>query len=410
MMKLLFVCDACVKDGALSCSSWMRGIITELEDDFCVTILSSDSQFSEDVHVSAGNKKLRWIPNSLWNSAAALAAVVKEETADLIVIFGTEKDYTLSAASLCRDLGLTDKTILFAQGLACACAEHYCEGVPSSVVDRWTFRDILRRENIRKEKERMEEKAEGEQKAIGMIKNFIGRTSLDKAVFERYQPDGAYYKCNDLLRSCFYQGQWQYASCEKHRIFISQYYYPLKGFHYLLKAASALVERYPDLMIAAAGYNPIKKSLTQKELKDSSYIRYIKALVRSYQLQDHITLLGELSEEEMKKEYLKANVFILPSTIENSPNSLAEAMMLGVPTIASDVGGVADFAEHEKEAYLYPSSDTEALSRYIDAVFGDPEKAEKLGANGKIRAEKEYDKNANIKRLEDVFRQIVQKS
>ena len=59
-------------------------------------------------------------------------------------------------------------------------------------------------------------------------------------------------------------------------------------------------------------------------------------------MEDKIEFLGRLSAEGMKQAYLDANVFVMPSTIENSPNSLGEAMLLGVPCVAADVGGVAE--------------------------------------------------------------------
>ena len=130
---------------------------------------------------------------------------------------------------------------------------------------------------------------------------------MDKAVIGMIHPDAAYYRCNDVLRGAFYEGTWRYDACEKHRIFVSQYYYPLKGFHFLLEAASMIKDKYPDIVIAAAGYNPIRGSSVKNDLKDSSYIRWIKALIRGYGLENHIEFLGQLNEEEMKQQYLKAN-------------------------------------------------------------------------------------------------------
>ena len=111
----------------------------------------------------------------------------------------------------------------------------------------------------------------------------------------------------------------------------------------------------------------------------------------------------------MKEEYLKANVFVMPSTIENSPNSLAEAMALGVPTVASDVGGVTDFAQHKTEAYIYPSSAVYLLANYIDSVFSDREKTEAMARNGRARALREYDRRRNIAAFENTLKNIAQK-
>lgn len=63
----------------------------------------------------------------------------------------------------------------------------------------------------------------------------------------------------------------------------------------------------------------------------------------------------------MVKRYLLSNVFICPSTIENSPNSLCEAQLLGVPHIASYVGGTADLMKGNEEC-LYRFEETEMLA------------------------------------------------
>ena len=334
----------------------------------------------------------------------------KKEDPAVIVVFGTERNYSRSAVRLCLQAGLMDKTVLFAQGLACACADHYAEGVPEKVVRRRTIRDIIRRSNLSKEIQKMYKLAADEKETITAARHFIGRSTLDKAVLRSYNTTAAYYNCNDMLRSGFYEGGWQYERCEPYRIFVSQYYYPIKGFHYLLRAADLLKDKYPNLKIVASGYNPIMGSPIKNELKDSSYIRYIKSLIREFGLADHVEFTGVLTEERMKEEYLKANVFVLPSTIENSPNSLAEAMTLGVPCIASDVGGVSDFAEHRKEAFLYPSSSTHLLAYYLDAVFSDRELASQLGQNARKRAQIDYDRAANTAALEQAFQTIAKKS
>ena len=405
-MRVLFVCSASIVEKKIKCASWIKSIIVGISKSFEITIASTDLSHT-DIEVGfVDDISVNIIAFESSKSYDDRKDILKAIKTDAIIIFGTEKPSTFYTLRLCKDLGLLDKTAVFAQGLCCVCAQHYAEGIPERIIKRFTFRDMLRRQNIKKERDSLQNRAILEQKALELTHNFIGRTTMDKAILKSYNPNANYYKCNDVLRSCFYEGQWTYEGCKKHRIFISQYYYPLKGFHYLLEAAALLKSKYPDLLITAAGYNPVLTSLVQNEFKDSSYIRYIKSLVKKYGLNSHIELLGELSEEQMKSQYLRANVFVMPSTIENSPNSLAEAMMLGVPTIASDVGGVTDFAKHQEEAFIYPSSATYLLAHYIDNVFSDNEKANNIAHNGKVRAQREYDLDNNIKQFETILRKL----
>lgn len=406
-MKLLFICGVKPGENDLACASWINGIISRLGSDFELAILSECGRDINEHRVEAFGKIILILSSQLWDSAESFAKTIEKENISAIVIFGTEAPYSLPAVELCKKAGVLHKTALFAQGIACACAKHYSEGLPHRVITRRTFRDFLRRSSIKTEQNKMEARAENERKAIEQIQHFIGRTTLDLAVLRMYNSKAAYYKCNDILRSCFYSGKWDHESCEMHRIFISQYYYPLKGFHYLLEAAAILREKYPDLKIAAAGYNPIEKSLTKHELKDSSYIRYIKSLITKYNFQNSVELLGELDAEQMKHEYLRANVFVMPSTIENSPNSLAEAMMLGTPCAAADVGGISDFAEHRTEAFIYPSSASYLLAHYIDKLFSDESSARSLSENGRLRALREYNREENIRQLEKAFTDIA---
>ena len=101
----------------------------------------------------------------------------------------------------------------------------------------------------------------------------------------------------------------------------------------------------------------------------SSYEKYVNDIIDKLNLRNNIVFTGPLKANEMKTRYLTSHVFVSPSTIENSPNSVGEAMILGVPTISSDVGGVKDMLAHGEEGFVYPMDEPYMLAYYIDRVF-----------------------------------------
>ena len=115
---------------------------------------------------------------------------------------------------------------------------------------------------------------------------------------------------------------------------------------------------------------------------------------------------GSINEQEMAKMYVKAHVFVCPSSIENSSNSLGEAQIIGTPAIASYVGGVPDMAEHEKTALLYRFEEYEMLAYFIVRIFSDADLAERLSENGRIVARKRHDEDVNASTLLNIYRKM----
>ena len=167
-----------------------------------------------------------------------------------------------------------------------------------------------------------------------------------------------YHFNNETLRDEFYEGEWNYSDCEKHSIFCSQGHYPIKGIHLVIEALNRIVKDYPDAHLYIGG----KDYLSLPFYKQSSYGKYLVSLIKQYGLEKNVSFTGFLNAEQMKNRYLKSNVFVSASSIENSPNSLGEAMLLGVPCISSQVGGVHNMMTHAIEGYTYPADEIYMLA------------------------------------------------
>ena len=287
---------------------------------------------------------------------------------DVVHIHGTECSHGYAYMSACG----CDNVVISIQGLTSA--YYYYYGMTKKDIYRnLTFRDIIRGSILSGQKQ-FKQRAAYEIEMIKNAKHIIGRTSWDKARVWAINPNAKYHFCNETLRSDFYDGsRWIYNKCDKHSIFLSQAGYPIKGLHQVLKAMPFILRHYPDTSIRIAGADITKSSTLSEKLRLSGYGRYIKRLINKNALEDKVTFTGSLNGEQMKQEYLRTNVFVCPSTIENSPNSLGEAQILGTPCIASYVGGIPDMMK-ENEENLYRFEEVEMLAEKVCRVFADAEK------------------------------------
>lgn len=322
---------------------------------------------------------------------------------DITQVFGTEYLHSLAVMELCNP----DRTVIHIQGLVSVYEQHYFAELPHRVIHRYTLRDILKNDNIVKQRKKMRVMGEYEIKALTLAKHVIGRTSWDYACVKRINPDIEYHFGNEILREEFYLHRWNIGKMKRHSIFASQGSYPIKGLHMLLQAMPDILARYPEAILYVGGQNITKTQTLQEKIKLSSYGKYLKELIRQNRLEDKVVFLGLLDDQQMCRQYLQSHVFVIPSAIENSPNSLGEAMLMGVPCVASDVGGISDLLKHGEEGFVYPFDAPYMLAHYICELFGSDELALRFSSSARAHAAITHSKEANIDGLLDVYKRIV---
>ena len=324
---------------------------------------------------------------------------------DVIHSWGVEYDHALAMVNAAEAEGMLDRTVASIQGLCRFLAEHYTDGIPTREVNRSTFRDRIRKDNIAQQQEKFRLRGVLETQTIGKLRHVIGRTSWDHARALELNPEITYHFCNETLRQSFYDGKWDYSACRKHSVFASSCSYPIKGFHYLLEAMAEVRKTYPDATIAVTGRNYLSGGWKQR-LRRGGYEAYLAKLTKQYHLEDAVQFLGDLSAQQMKQAFLEANVFVLPSTMENSPNSLGEAMLLGVPCAAADVGGVRDMMEDGPEGRVYDSGDISMLAKHILELFAMEDGVAELGRAAREHAAKTHDPEKNLEDLLGIYEKL----
>ena len=335
----------------------------------------------------------------------------------IVHCFGTEFPHTLA---MCRVFPQKDRLLIGIQGVCARIAAVYEAGLPEYVVKRKTFRDVLKRDGIIDQKEKFVLRGQHEIEALKLAGNVAGRTAFDKSFAEECHEGIRYFKLGETLRSDFYETTWDKEQTEPHSIFVSQGDYPLKGLHFVLLALPQILKRFPDAKVYVAGNVITARRSLKDKLKLPSYGKYLLELIQKGNLGGHIQFLGRLTASQMKAQYLKRSLFLNPSAIENSPNSLGEAMLLGMPCVAANVGGVPsvftggeDGITYEGDPYAGSATTQEMLERIskalADAVitmWEHPEKEALYCQYAKVHAEKNHDRRGNYAQAMEIYRAI----
>ena len=327
--------------------------------------------------------------------------VYSEFTPALVHLHGSEFPHGLAFLNACPEA----RTVVSIQGLVSVCARYYLGDMSfRDVLKNITFRDIVRCNNLWQQKNSFTKRGLIERKIIHKAGNVIGRTSWDKVHATAISTDIKYYHCNETLRDEFYRHTWIYEKCEKHSIFLSQAGYPVKGFHKLLMALPLVIREFPDVKVYVAGFDIRCVDSLKSRLRRGGYGQYILSLIEHLKIANHITFMGVLSEKQMCEQYLKANVFVCPSSIENSPNSLGEAQLMGVPCIASYVGGIPDMMEGYEYGSVYRYEEFEMLAEEIITFFL---RHDYSSDSGIVMARRRHDKKLNAERTLEIYKQLI---
>lgn len=331
--------------------------------------------------------------------------IKKTVNPDVVHIHGTEYPAGLGYIESCGANGV----VISIQGLISEIAKYYNFGLDNlEILEYISLRDILKRETLWRQARSFQVRGKYECEYLRRGINFIGRTNWDKAHIKTFNPAANYYFNNETLRNSFYESEWSLEKAEKHTIFFSQATYPMKGLHILIKAIPIVLRKFPDTLIRVAGFDLTKASHSALagRLRATTYGNYLHSLLCKYDVEKNIQFTGNLSETEMCDMYLKSHVYVNASALENSSNSIGEAQLLGVPVVASFVGGTDSIVTNNESGLLYPADDVTRLADCIIRVFEDDTLALCLSENGRLQARDRHDKTKNKDRLLEIYRDI----
>ena len=140
------------------------------------------------------------------------------------------------------------------------------------------------------------------------------------------------------------------------------------GISTAINAVARLRQTVPDIQLTIAGMGPQKEELQQ--------------LVKKERLEKNISFTGKLTPEEIAELYLRADIMLNPTTVDNMPNSVLEAMASGVAVVTTDVGGIPYIVENNKTALFTEVNNPESMVKQINRLLNEPELYRTLVNNG----------------------------
>lgn len=330
--------------------------------------------------------------------------IEKDFNPNLVHLHGTEYVHGLSYLRACPNT----KSILSLQGLLKPIAENYLLGITKNdVYLNLSLRDFIKHDNMIQQKRMFEKRSIYEDEMIKAVDALVGRTKWDYEESLKIAQTNKYFKCNENLRNNFYNYEWNYENAEKNTIFVSQASYPIKGFHEMIKAISIVKNKIANVKVYIAGYNIIDDKTLKNKLKMSGYAKYLKKLIKKYNVLDNIEFGGVLSEEQMIKKMLSCNLYVQASSIENSSNSLGEAMILGMPIVASNVGGTSTMIEDQKEGLLYNYQNNKEFAENIITLLLNSTIAIRLGKNARKHALLTHNREINAMTMYNIYKEVL---
>ncbi|MBC5709489.1 glycosyltransferase [Hungatella sp. L12] len=307
--------------------------------------------------------------------------VLETENPDIILIWGTE--YAIGLSVLLANQGVRP-TAIYIQGVMAAIYESYRGGLSDNQIRRFTtIMERIRKNSVFDTEKVYEKRALVEKQMIELCDYIILENSWSENIYTHINPKVKVLFARLPIREEFSNFRWKKESFHQHQIVTTAAGYPLKGIHQLIQAVSRIKIEYPDVVLMVPGNNMFVVKGIKNRIRQSGYHKYIKTLIKRNKLMNNVIFTGPLDSQEYARLMMKSEIFICASAIENHCSSLREAMTVGVPCIASKVGGVPEYAIDGYNCLLYNYGDIDTLVSNIRDVFESIEIKKQLSKRGK---------------------------
>lgn len=392
---------------------WLTGALNSVRKSGHSLVICTTERCVEILHETVNDISYYLVPvGTIEEMEGHFSTILQTVNPDVVHIYGTEFEQSWALAK-CADL---ERTVVTIQGAMSILKNYVYAGLPEKQCRDSMLHKILRKlhkggQSIDLQRQSFEQRASMEQHLLHHVKFANGGSAWGNTVAKSINPDLRVFDCNLILRDSFYsEDHWSPDLCQKHSILIL-FSYPIKGFHKFLEALPQILRKYPDTQVTVIGnqlpwrsYHGVKQAV-QNAAPDYNWL--IQKQIEGLNLKQHLHFVGNLNELQVKDRMLQTNVFVSASAMENQSTTLGEAMLLGVPSVASSVGAIPEMIDHGKDGFLYPFERTDLLAEYVCRIFADDDLAKCFSERGHIHAARTYDREKNASDLLKMYETIA---
>lgn len=171
----------------------------------------------------------------------------------------------------------------------------------------------------------------------------------------------------------------------------------IKGQEYLIKSASQVVKVFPQAKFVIVGDSSLPK--------DGGYILYLHELVKELDLEEHVIFTGYIKDIlEITQLF---DIAVIPSLTEGFGRTVVEAMSLGVPVIAANVGGIPEIVEDGISGFLVPPAEPIDLANKIIELAKDDRKRTEIGISGRQRIKEHFSVSKMMEGIQAIYEEIL---
>jgi glycosyltransferase involved in cell wall biosynthesis len=234
-----------------------------------------------------------------------------------------------------------------------------------------------------------------EQERETILQNtFFGcRTEWDKSFVTSIKHNASVYYLPEAINEVFYNVCWN--NQNKFKIIFVGSILKRKGIEDLLKSIVSIKAEMPEIILDVVGRG------------NTYYIEKLKKYTIANHISGNVNWLGFKNSNEIAGLLKESSVFVLPSYADNSPNSICEAMAVGVPCIAYSSGGIPSLIKHEYDGLLVETGNICELTNALRLLLTHEDLKNKISVNSRnISLSRNYPK-AVAETTYKVYNQVI---